>query len=153
MARDESSPGDPFDLQRFVDAQERVYDTVLAELRAGRKRSHWIWFVFPQLQGLGTSATAQRYGISSLEEARAYLAHHVLGPRLRECARLVARSAQASADDLFGWPDNLKVRSSMTLFSRASDDPDVQALFDEVLGKYYGGEPDPLTVERLSAAR
>ncbi|WP_326546597.1 DUF1810 domain-containing protein [Mycolicibacterium sp. ND9-15] len=154
MASDESStPHDPFDLQRFVDAQERVYDTVLAELRAGRKRSHWIWFVFPQLRGLGNSATAQRYGIASLEEARAYLAHDVLGPRLGECAHLVARSAQASADDLFGWPDKLKVRSSMTLFSRASDDPAVQAVFDQVLTKYYDGEPDPLTIERLNAAR
>jgi uncharacterized protein (DUF1810 family) len=154
MARDKSPPSDdPFDLQRFVDAQQRVYDTVLAELRAGRKRSHWIWFVFPQLRGLGTSATAQRYGISSLEEARAYLAHDVLGSRLLECAELIARSAQASADDLFGWPDNLKVRSSMTLFSRASDDPAVRAVFDQVLTKYYDGDPDPLTVERLSAAR
>lgn len=154
MARGKSSPsGDPFDLQRFVEAQERVYDAVLTELRAGRKRSHWIWFVFPQLRGLGTSATAQRYGISSLEEARAYLAHDELGPRLRECADVVARSEQASADDLFGWPDNLKVRSSMTLFSRASDDPTVRAVFDQVLTKYYDGEPDPLTVERLSAGR
>lgn len=150
MAKDRSSSGDPFDLQRFVDAQERVYDTVLEELRAGRKRSHWIWFVFPQLRGLGRSPTAQRYGIASLAEARAYLAHDVLGPRLRECADLVARSEQSSADALFGWPDNLKVRSSMTLFGRAADDPEV---FDRVLAKYYGGEPDPLTVELLSAER
>nr|WP_090277184.1 DUF1810 domain-containing protein [Mycolicibacterium komanii]CRL71250.1 calpastatin [Mycolicibacterium komanii] len=150
MAKDRSPSDDPFDLQRFVDAQERVYDTVLDELRAGRKRSHWIWFVFPQMRGLGRSPTAQRYGIASLAEARAYLAHDVLGPRLRQCADLVARSEQSSADVLFGWPDNLKVRSSMTLFGRAADDPEV---FDRVLAKYYDGEPDPLTVELLSAER
>nr|WP_090341990.1 DUF1810 domain-containing protein [Mycolicibacterium malmesburyense]CRL72192.1 calpastatin [Mycolicibacterium malmesburyense] len=150
MAKGRSSSGDPFDLQRFVDAQERVYDTVLDELRAGRKRSHWIWFVFPQLRGLGRSPTAQRYGIGSLAEARAYLAHDVLGPRLRECADLVARSDRSSADEMFGWPDNLKVRSSMTLFGQAADDPEA---FDRVLAKYYDGEPDPHTVELLNAER
>lgn len=154
MADDKSVPaGDPFDLQRFVDAQRPVYETVLAELRAGRKRSHWIWFVFPQLRGLGRSAIAERYGISSLAEARAYLAHDVLGPRLRECTQLVARSGRASADELFGWPDNLKVRSSMTLFRQATDDPDAAAMFYRVLTKYYNGEPDPLTIQRLSAER
>lgn len=154
MAEDKSvSAGDPFDLQRFVHAQGPVYQTVLAELRAGRKRTHWIWFMFPQLRGLGRSAMAQRYGISSLDEARAYLAHDVLGPRLLECTALVAHSGQASADDLFGWPDNLKVRSSMTLFSRVSDDPDVVTVFVKVLAKYYNGEPDPLTLERLTAER
>ncbi|KUI43640.1 calpastatin [Mycobacterium sp. IS-1590] len=153
MAKDRSASGDPFDLQRFLDAQERVYDTVLDELRAGRKRSHWIWFVFPQLRGLGRSPTAQRYGIGSLAEARAYLAHNVLGARLRECADLVARSEQRSADELFGWPDNLKVRSSVTLFSRAADDSDDVALFGRVLTKYYDGKADPLTVELLSAQR
>jgi uncharacterized protein (DUF1810 family) len=141
---------DPFDLQRFVDAQDRVYDTVLAELRAGEKRSHWIWFVFPQLRGLGHSATAARYGISELEEARAYLAHPVLGPRLRECTRLVAGIDGQSADDIFGWPDNLKVRSSMTLFARAADE---NAEFRAVLDKFYDGADDPATVELLSAAR
>ncbi|OBI74787.1 DUF1810 domain-containing protein [Mycobacterium sp. E740] len=151
MANDKS--GDPFDLQRFVDAQARVYDTVLAELRAGCKRSHWIWFVFPQLRGLGRSELAQRYGISSLDEARAYLGHDVLGRRLGECAHLVAHSAQPSAEDLFGWPDNLKVRSSMTLFSRAAGDLEAGAVFRAVLTKYYDGEPDPLTVERLSGGR
>ena len=138
---------DPFDLQRFVDAQDRVYDTVLAELRAGEKRSHWIWFVFPQLRGLGHSATAARYGISALEEARAYLADTVLGPRLRECTRLVAGIDGQSADDIFGWPDNLKVRSSMTLFARATDN---DAEFRAVLDKFYDGEDDPATVELLS---
>lgn len=153
MADDRSASGDPFDLQRFVDAQERVYDTVLDELRAGRKRGHWIWFVFPQLRGLGRSPTAQRYGIGSLAEARAYLAHDLLGPRLRQCAELVARSDQPSAEVLFGWPDNLKVRSSMTLFSRAADDPEARQVFDRVLARFYDGEADPLTVELLSAQR
>jgi uncharacterized protein (DUF1810 family) len=139
-----------FDLRRFVDAQDRVYDTVLAELRNGAKRSHWIWFVFPQLRGLGHSATAVRYCISSLDEARAYLAQPVLGSRLRECARLVARIDGRSADDIFGWPDKLKVRSSMTLFARATDE---NAEFRAVLDKFYDGEDDPATVELLSAAR
>jgi len=141
-----SDGADPFDLRRFVDAQGRVYDTVLAELRSGAKRSHWIWFVFPQLRGLGRSATAQHYGISSLEEARAYLAHPVLGPRLRECTRLVAATDGRSVDEIFGWPDNLKVRSSMTLFSHAADD---SADFRAVLDKFYAGEDDPATVELL----
>ncbi len=142
-----SDGADPFDLRRFVDAQGRVYDTVLAELRSGAKRSHWIWFVFPQLRGLGHSATAQHYGISSIEEARAYLAHPVLGPRLRECTRLVAASDGRSADQIFGWPDNLKVRSSMTLFSHATSD---NADFRAVLDKLYAGEDDPATVERIT---
>jgi uncharacterized protein (DUF1810 family) len=141
---------DRYDLQRFVDAQDRVYDTVLAELRGGRKRSHWIWFVFPQLRGLGHSPTAVHFGISSLDEARAYLAHPVLGPRLRECARLVARIDSRSADEIFGWPDNLKVRSSMTLFARATDD---DSEFRAVLERCYTGEDDPATIERLSTAR
>ena len=145
-----SNGADPFDLRRFADAQERVYETVLAELRAGAKRSHWIWFVFPQLRGLGHSATATRYGISSPGEARAYLAHDVLGPRLRECARLVARIDGRSADDIFGWPDNLKVRSSMTLFARTTDE---NADFRAVLDKFYNGEDDPATVELLNAAQ
>ena len=145
-----SDDADPFDLRRFVDAQDRVYDTVLAELRNGAKRSHWIWFVFPQLRGLGHSPTAERFGISSLDEARVYLAHPVLGPRLRECTRLVAAIDGRSVDQIFGWPDNLKVRSSMTLFARATDD---NAEFRAVLGKFYNGDDDPATVERLSTAR
>jgi uncharacterized protein (DUF1810 family) len=141
---------DRYALARFVEAQEPVYDTVLAELRNGAKRSHWIWFVFPQLRGLGRSPTAQHYGISSLYEARAYLAHEVLGRRLRECARLVTAIDGRSADDIFGWPDNMKVRSSMTLFAHATDDP---ADFRAVLDKFYNGEEDPATVELLSAER
>jgi uncharacterized protein (DUF1810 family) len=141
-----SNGADPFDLRRFVEAQDPVYDTAVEELRNGAKRSHWIWFVFPQLQGLGHSPTAVRYGISSLDEARAYLAHDVLGPRLRECAQLVAAIDGRSVEDIFGWPDNLKVRSSMTLFARATDD---NADFRAVLDKFYNGEDDPVTIELL----
>lgn len=141
---------DPFDLQRFVDAQDRVYDAVIQELRNGDKRSHWIWFVFPQLRGLGHSPTALRYGISSMEEARAYLTHAVLGPRLRECARVVTQIDGRSASDIFGFPDDLKVRSSMTLFARATAD---NTDFVAVLEKFYDGIQDPATVERLSSAR
>jgi uncharacterized protein (DUF1810 family) len=141
------SANDPFDLQRFLEAQASVYRTVIAELRAGRKRSHWIWFVFPQLSGLGSSPMAARYGISSLEEARAYLRHDVLGPRLRECARQVNRVEGRSITQIFGSPDDLKVRSSMTLFARATDD---NHDFVALLQKYYQGEEDPLTVARLT---
>lgn len=140
----------PYDLQRFVDAQDGVYDVVIAELRSGRKRGHWIWFVFPQLRGLGRSPTALHYGIASLDEARAYLAHELLGRRLRECARLVAAIDGRSVEDIFGYPDDLKVRSSMTLFARATDD---NADFVAVLDKFYGGAEDPLTVGLLTAAR
>jgi uncharacterized protein (DUF1810 family) len=145
-----SNSGDPFELLRFVAAQHGVYDTVVDELRTGRKGSHWIWFIFPQLRGLGRSPTAMRFGIASLDEARAYVAHPVLGPRLRECARLVARIDGRSADEIFGWPDNLKVRSSMTLFARATDDNEE---FRAVLDRFYDGEDDPATVELLSTAR
>jgi uncharacterized protein (DUF1810 family) len=145
-----SDGADPFDLQRFVDAQDGMYDSVLGELRSGRKRGHWIWFVFPQLRGLGRSPTAIQYGIGSLDEARAYLAHHILGSRLRECARLVARIHDRSADEIFGFPDNLKVRSSMTLFARATND---NADFVEVLDKLYDGEEDPLTLDELRPAQ
>lgn len=134
----------PFDLQRFLDAQSGVYDTALAELRGGRKRSHWIWFVFPQLTGLGRSPTAQRFGISGIEEARAYLAHPVLGPRLHECARLLARIRGRSAEEILGHPDDLKVRSAMTLFVRAAETMDGAdpADFRAVLDALYAGHPD-----------
>ncbi len=138
---------DPFDLQRFVDAQSRVYDTVVGELRGGRKRTHWMWFVFPQLRGLGSSPTAVRFAISSIDEARAYLDHELLGARLRECAGLVARIEGRSAEEIFGWPDDMKLRSSMTLFARAADD---NAEFVAVLEKFYGGEEDPATLARLT---
>jgi len=138
---------DPFDLQRFVDAQESIYETVIDELTNGRKRSHWMWFVFPQLRGLGSSPTAARFGISSADEACAYLAHEVLGPRLRECSRLVAQIDGRSIEEILGWPDNLKLRSSMTLFARATEDNDD---FVAVLDKFYGGVEDPATLARLA---
>ncbi|OBG18789.1 DUF1810 domain-containing protein [Mycobacterium sp. 852002-51057_SCH5723018] len=138
-----------FDLKRFVDAQEPVYHNVVDELRHGRKRSHWMWFVFPQLRGLGSSPTAERYGISSLEEARAYLRHDVLGPRLRECTRLVNQIEGRSAAEIFGSPDDLKLRSSMTLFARATDD---NADFLALLDKYYAGQQDQLTLKLLAGS-
>lgn len=140
------SAGDPFDLNRFVDAQEPVYGDVIDELRAGRKRGHWMWFVFPQLRGLGGSAMADRYGIASLDEAGAYLCHELLGPRLRECSRLVTAVQGRSIGQIFGSPDDLKLRSSMTLFAHATED---NQDFIEVLDKYYDGQPDRLTLERL----
>ena len=138
---------DPYDLQRFVDAQQRIYDTAIGELTEGRKRSHWMWFVFPQLRGLGSSPTAVRFGISSADEARAYLSHDLLGSRLRECARLVAAIDGRSAGEVFGSPDDLKLRSSMTLFARATND---NADFVSVLEKFYDGEEDPATVALLA---
>jgi uncharacterized protein (DUF1810 family) len=141
------SASDPFHLQRFVDAQARVYAGVVDELRAGRKRSHWIWFVFPQIAGLGSSATAARYAVSSLDEARAYLRHDVLGPRLHECTRLVNAVQDRSIGEIFGSPDDMKVRSSMTLFARATED---NSDFVELLARYYDGNEDPLTLQRLT---
>jgi uncharacterized protein (DUF1810 family) len=137
---------DPYDLQRFVDAQDTVYAQVVAELRAGRKRSHWMWYVFPQIEGLGESAMAQRFAISSLDEAQAYLRHPVLGERLRESTRLVNHVEGRPIEDIFGYPDVLKFRSSMTLFARATKDDDV---FVEALRKYFDGEPDPQTLRRI----
>ena len=139
---------DPYDLQRFVDAQEAVYEDVVAELRAGRKRSHWMWFVFPQLRELGRSATAIHFGIQSRDEAIAYLEHDVLGPRLRRCAQLAAGSGAVTAQALMGSVDALKLRSSMTLFAEVTDD---SREFVAVLEKFYDGEPDPLTVEILGS--
>jgi uncharacterized protein (DUF1810 family) len=134
------------DLSRFVDAQERVYDDALSELRAGRKTSHWMWFVFPQIAGLGRSPTAQRYAIASLSEAEAYVAHPVLGERLRECARVLTELEDRSAEQVFGGLDALKLRSSMTLFARAAPH---EPLFGALLERYFGGEEDPATLERL----
>src|SRR6476619_2421435 len=142
-----AATNDPFDLQRFVDAQDRIYDTVVDELTAGRKRSHWMWFIFPQLRGLGGSPTAVRFAISSIDEARAYLDHELLGARLRECAGLVARIEGRSAEQVFGWPDDMKLRSSMTLFARAADD---NAEFVAVLEKFYDGEEDTAKMARLT---
>ena len=140
------SAADPFDLERFVTAQEPVYRDVVAELRDGRKRSHWMWFVFPQLRGLGGSAMAARYAISSLEEAVAYLRHPVLGPRLHECTRLVNGVQGRSVGEIFGSPDDLKLCSSMTLFARATDD---NADFVAVLDNFYDGGRDERTLELL----
>ena len=138
----------PFHLERFVEAQATVYAQVLAELRAGQKRSHWMWFIFPQIRGLGASPTAQRYAIVSLLEARAYLDHPLLGAHLRECTAMVSGVAHRSAGEIFGWPDELKFRSCMTLFSVA--DPQEPA-FAEALQKFYGGAPDEPTIRRLNA--
>jgi len=143
-----SGTPDPHDLQRFVDAQDdlRTYDTALAELRAGRKRSHWMWFILPQLAGLGMSSTAQHFGIHGLAEARAYLAHPVLGPRLRDCARALADLDIADPVAVLGPVDALKLRSSMTLFSRAEPG---EPVFRQVLEQYYDGAEDPATVSLL----
>lgn len=138
---------DPFDLERFVVAQAAVYADVLTELRAGRKRSHWMWFVFPQLAGLGSSTMAEIYGIESAAEARAYLAHELLGPRLHECARLIGAVHGRSIEEILGRPDDRKLRSSMTLFGRATE---CNADFIALLDKYYNGEEDPVTVARLT---
>lgn len=134
------------DLERFVEAQDRVYDDVRRELAAGRKVTHWMWFVFPQLRGLGRSATAQYYGIGSRDEAEAYLQHPVLGARLRECVGLALAVDGASAHAIFGSPDDLKFRSSMTLFAAVAP---AEPLFRHALERYFGGEPDPLTSEIL----
>jgi uncharacterized protein (DUF1810 family) len=134
------------DLQRFVEAQDPVYDRVCAELRLGRKSSHWMWFVFPQLAGLGHSAMAHRFGIASRAEAQAYLQHPVLGPRLRECVRLVTQVEGRSIGQILGYPDDLKFRSSMTLFANATGD---NQDFLDALRKYHAGQPDPLTLELL----
>ena len=133
---------DPFDLQRFVDAQDGVYRRVVAELSAGRKQSHWMWFIFPQIAGLGFSAMAQRYAISSTEEAAAYLAHGILGQRLVECTGLVLGVKDKTIRAILGSPDDLKFRSSMTLFSAVSDDP----VFDAAIAKYYAGAKDQATL-------
>ena len=137
---------DPHDLRRFVDAQAPVFADVLAELEAGRKRSHWMWFVFPQVAGLGLSAMAQRYAIRSLAEAEAYLAHPLLGPRLRRCTDLINAVEGRSIAAILGSPDDVKFRSSMTLFGRAAPD---EARFKAALDRYFGGEPDAATLARL----
>lgn len=138
---------DPYNLQRFVLAQNAVYADVLAELGAGRKQSHWMWFIFPQLAGLGGSEMARKYAIGSLDEAKAYLQHPLLGNRLRECCRLVAKTAGRSVEEIFGYPDDRKFHSSMTLFAQAAEDSRV---FDECLRKYFSGKPDALTMAQLA---
>jgi uncharacterized protein (DUF1810 family) len=139
---------DRYDLQRFVAAQDvgRTYDQATAELRRGRKTSHWMWFVFPQITGLGQSPVSRLYAISGLAEAKAYLAHPVLGPRLVECAAIVAGLSGRTAEQIFGGIDALKLRSSMTLFRRAAPD---EPVFGQVLDQYFGGKPDPATDQRI----
>jgi uncharacterized protein (DUF1810 family) len=141
-----ASADDPYDLQRFTEAQDPVYDEVCAELRNGRKESHWIWFIFPQLRGLGRSHMADKFGITSREEAEAYLRHPILGPRLRECSRLVTLIEDRSIHQILGSPDDLKFRSSMTLFASVTSD---NHIFNAALQKYFDGERDRLTLERL----
>lgn len=140
---------DSFALERFVAAQAGVIDRVLDELRAGRKQSHWMWFVFPQLAGLGFSPMAQRYAIASLDEARAYLAHHLLGARLRECTELVLAIHGKTAHEIFGSPDDLKFRSCLTLFAEAAPD---EIVFNVALARYFAGAKDPRTLTLLHHA-
>ena len=137
---------DPHDLNRFVQAQEGSYAQALAEIRNGRKRSHWMWFIFPQFAGLGFSSTAQFYAIKSLDEAKAYLTHPVLGPRLLECVEALLRLEGRSAEEIFGYPDDLKLRSSATLFDQFSPR---DSAFHKLLAKYYPDGPDPRTVRLL----
>ncbi len=137
---------DPFDLQRFLDAQAGSYERALAELRAGRKTSHWIWYVFPQLKGLGFSEASRFYGLSGLHEARAYLAHPILGPRLRECVEAMLVTGDNSAKDVLGLTDAMKFRSSMTLFTEAAPQ---EALFAQALTRFFKGEADQKTLDLL----
>ena len=141
-----SDPNDAYDLQRFVDAQNPRFEGVRAELRSGRKTSHWMWFIFPQIKGLGHSPLARKFAISSREEADAYLRHSILGPRLPECTQIVNLIEGRSIEQIFGSPDDLKFRSCMTLFAHATAD---NQLFMDALQKYCGGKFDPLTLERL----
>src|ERR1700710_1593877 len=139
------SGSDPYELRRFVDAQSPVYPQVVAELSSGRKRTHWMWFVFPQVAGLGLSAMAQRFAIKSKREAEAYLAHELLGPRLIECSRLVMAASEKRIQDILGSPDDMKFRSSMTLFDVVSK----QEIFAEAIGTFYPEGPDPSTLRIL----
>jgi uncharacterized protein (DUF1810 family) len=140
------SQNDPYNLQRFVEAQRRCYGQVCSELKAGCKTSHWMWFIFPQWKGLGQSLTANLYAIASRREAEAYLAHPVLGPRLIECTQLVNGVAGRTVDQIFGDPDNLKFRSSMTLFANVAAE---NAVFLKALAKYFDGKPDQRTIDLL----
>ena len=138
---------DPYDLDRFVRAQAPDYDRARSELRGGKKRSHWMWYIFPQIEGLGASPMSKRYSIKSIAEARAYLDHSLLGPRLHECAAVVRDIDGRSAHEIFGSPDDLKLRSCATLFARVSD----SAVFEQLLQKYFDGQPDDETLRLLDA--
>lgn len=140
---------DQYGLERFVRAQDGVYEQVCAELRSGRKRTHWMWFIFPQIKGLGSSEMAVRFAISSIEEAKAYLEHPVLGDRLRECARIVVGLEGRTAEEIFGYPDELKFHSSMTLFAKAAEISEEDLVFSQALDKYFEGREDAGTVQRL----
>jgi uncharacterized protein (DUF1810 family) len=144
-----SDDRDPFGLQRFVEAQISSYDRAFAELRQGEKQSHWMWYIFPQMRGLGRSAMAHRYGIASLAEARAYLAHPVLGPRLTDCVKATLAAKKTSASEIFPYPDDLKFHSSMTLFAEAAGP--APNLFSAALDKFWRGERDPETLRLLRA--
>jgi uncharacterized protein (DUF1810 family) len=139
---------DPFDLERFVDAQNGVYETALAEIRAGHKRSHWMWFIFPQLNGLGSSPMARRFALRSRAEAAAYLAHPVLGPRLREFAQAALDVPAKSAHDIFGYPDDMKLRSCATLFASVAQP---HSVFHRLIERFFGA-PDDRTLELLARA-
>jgi uncharacterized protein (DUF1810 family) len=137
---------DRFNLQRFVDAQNRIYQQVCSELRRGVKESHWMWFVFPQIQGLGYSSMSRKYAITSRQEAEAYLNHPILGQRLRECTDIVNRIEGSSIGEIFGYPDDLKFHSSVTLFAEVARD---ESIFREALRKYFSGKPDEATMKLL----
>ena len=137
---------DPHNLNRFVEAQNPVYGRVCEELRKGRKTSHWMWFIFPQIAGLGFSSMSRRFAISSMDEARAYLDHPVLGPRLVECTKLVCAIPQKTIREILGSPDDMKLRSCMTLFSQAADQDNI---FEDALKRYFSGQFDTLTLERI----
>jgi uncharacterized protein (DUF1810 family) len=137
---------DVYDLQRFLDAQRECYESVVRELRAGRKETHWMWYIFPQIRGLGSSAMAQKYAISCLTEAQAFLGHPVLGSRLRECTQIVSAAKTAAVEDIFGYPDDRKFHASMTLFAHACTD---NQFLMQALQKYFHSQFDPQTLERL----
>ena len=139
---------DPFKLRRFLEAQDRVYDQVCAELEQGKKKTHWMWFIFPQLEGLGSSLLAQKFAITSLDEARVYLQHSILGPRLLNCTRLVYQTEGRTINEILGYPDDLKFKSSMTLFAHATSDNKV---FLDALEKYFEGRFDPQSLNILGA--
>ena len=138
---------DPYDLHRFIEAQDYIYQEVLGELRSGQKGGHWMWYIFPQIKGLGSSGMTQKYAISSQEEAQAYLRHSILGARLRECTELVIDVNGRSAKEIFYYPDCLKFRSCMTLFMTSTTD---NKIFKDALVKYFKGKPDPLTLDILN---
>lgn len=145
---DAGGTGDPYNLARFVQAQEEDYEQALSEIRSGRKRSHWMWYIFPQFEGLGSSSTSQRYSIKSVAEAEAYLAHAVLGPRLVECAEALLRIDGLSAGTIFGSPDDMKLRSSATLFAGVSSE---RSVFHQLIDKYFHGERDDMTLRLMRA--